>query len=147
MNKLALVSLIVLSSCSNIPEKKHTGYVTKLEDMHRIDVGDGEVVYQMEGKNYNMKDMSFVITETKPGGGPPLHIHPTEEAHIVLSGTVKYIIGDSIFTVEAPFVVKIPPNTAHTFLNVGDTVLNLVGAFGYDNYGPYKPIGDNPLRK
>lgn len=110
-------------------------------------VGDGETVYQAEGKNHGINSMSFVITETAPGGGPPLHVHPTEEAHVVLSGTVTYFIDDSIFTVTAPYIVNIPPNTPHTFINSGDTVLNLVGVFGQDNYGPYKPIGKNPLRK
>lgn len=115
--------------------------------MKRIDVGDGEVVYQAEGKNHGMNDMSFVITETQPGGGPPLHVHPTEEAHVVLSGTVTYYIADSVFTVSAPYIVHIPPNTPHTFMNSGDTVLNLIGAFGHNNFGPYQPIGKNPLIK
>lgn len=124
-----------------------SSYTIELKDMKRIDVGDGEVVYQAEGKRHGMNDMSFVLTETKVGGGPPLHVHPTEEAHVVLNGTVTYFIADSIFTVTAPYIVNIPPNTPHTFINSGDTVLNLIGAFGHDNYGPYKPIGKNPLIK
>ncbi|MCB0698423.1 MAG: cupin domain-containing protein [Chitinophagaceae bacterium] len=142
-----LIFCLFLFSCNTNTINYSQNYVTTLNDMKRIDVGKGEVVYQMEGKNHEMKDMSFVITETQPGGGPPLHIHPTEEAHVVLSGKVKYIVGDSVFTVEAPYVVKIPPNTKHTFMNVGDTVLNLIGVFGHDNFGPYKPVGDNPLMK
>ncbi|MCB9065851.1 MAG: cupin domain-containing protein, partial [Chitinophagales bacterium] len=133
-----LIFCLFLFSCNTNTINYSQNYVTTLNDMKRIDVGKGEVVYQMEGKNHEMKDMSFVITETQPGGGPPLHIHPTEEAHVVLSGKVKYIVGDSVFTVEAPYVVKIPPNTKHTFMNVGDTVLNLIGVFGHDNFGPYK---------
>ena len=117
------------------------------DKMHRIDVGNGEVVHQAEGKKHGMSSMSFVITETKPGGGPPLHVHPVEEAHVVLSGKVKYIVGDSVFTVEAPYIVRIPPDMKHTFMNVGDTVLNLVGVFGQDNIGPYQPVADNPLKK
>lgn len=114
--------------------------------MKKIEVGNGETVYQAEGKNHGMSSMSFVITETQPGGGPPLHTHPVEEAHVVLSGRVKYTINDSVFTVQAPYIVRIPPDAPHTFMNVGDTILNLVGVFGQDNFGPYKPIGDNPLR-
>ncbi len=145
---LLLLCLLGLS-CNNetkmTPAKSNERYVTALADMHKIVVGDGETVYQAEGKNIDMETMSFVITETQPGGGPPLHIHPTEEAHVVLSGTVKYFIADSVFTVTAPYIVNIPPNTPHTFMNAGDTVLNLIGVFGQDNYGPYQPIGDNPL--
>lgn len=81
------------------------------------------------------------------GGGPPLHIHPTEEAHVVLTGRVTYYIDDSVFTEDAPFSVRIPPNTLHAFINSGDTILNLPAAFGQDNFGPYRPIGTNPLIK
>lgn len=149
--RLAIILIICLFvvSCTTTPDVSHNSehkkYVTTLADMHKIEVGDGETVYQAEGKNIDMETISFVITETKPGGGPPLHIHPTEEAHVVLSGTVKYIIDDSVFTVSAPYIVNIPPNTPHTFMNVGDTVLNLIGVFGQDNYGPYQPIAENPL--
>lgn len=118
-----------------------------LSEMRRVDAGNGEVVYQAEGKNHGMTSMSFVITETQIGGGPPLHTHPTEEAHVVLTGKVTYYIEDSVFTVSAPFLVRIPPNTPHTFINAGDTVLQLVGVFGQDNFGPYQPIGKNPLIK
>lgn len=149
--KYYIWALVILACLScNQAEKKAPptqGYVTSLADMKKIVVGDGETVYQAEGKNHGINSMSFVITETAPGGGPPLHVHPTEEAHVVLSGTVTYFIDDSIFTVTAPYIVNIPPNTPHTFINSGDTVLNLVGVFGQDNYGPYKPIGKNPLIK
>jgi quercetin dioxygenase-like cupin family protein len=123
------------------------GHVITLADMKRIDVGDGETVYQAEGKDHGMETMSFVITETQPGGGPPLHTHPTEEAHVVLTGKVTYYIADSVFTVTAPYIVRIPPNTEHTFVNSGDTVLHLIGVFGQDDFGPYKPTGKNPLIK
>lgn len=150
-NIIVVLFLLALVGCEEQTQEGSpsdgSSYTIELKDMKRIDVGDGEVVYQAEGKHHGMNDMSFVITETKVGGGPPLHVHPTEEAHVVLNGTVTYFIADSIFTVTAPYIVNIPPNTPHTFINSGDTVLNLIGAFGHDNYGPYKPIGKNPLIK
>ena len=143
-----LLPLLLCAGCagSSADEQKKVGYVTRLADMRRIDVGGGETVYQAEGRNHGMKGLSFVLTETQPGGGPPLHIHPVEEAHVVLKGRVTYTISDSIFTVTAPYIVRIPPNAPHTFINAGDSVLNLVGVFGHDSYGPYKPIGENPLQ-
>lgn len=136
-----------VASCSGDAAKntRQDNYVITQAAMKKIVVRNGETVYQAEGKNHGMSTMSFVITETQPGGGPPLHTHPVEEAHVVLSGRVKYTINDSVFTVQAPYIVRIPPNAPHTFMNVSDTILNLVGVFGQDNFGPYKPIGDNPL--
>jgi mannose-6-phosphate isomerase-like protein (cupin superfamily) len=146
MNAYLLAALLLFTAgCTNSRDDQRKDYATQLADMHKIDVGNGETVYQAEGKNYNFENLSFVITETKPGGGPPLHTHPIEEAHIVLSGTVTYFIDDSVFTVSAPYMVRIPANSRHTFINAGDTVLNLVGVFGQDNFGPYKPVGKNPL--
>ncbi len=149
MKKYLLVgSLFVLLGCQNVKEQSGVhDHVVTLDKMKKIEVGNGETVFQAEGKNHGMRNMSFVITETKKGGGPPLHVHPKEEAHVVLNGRVKYIIGDSVFTVNAPYVVYIPPHTEHTFMNVGDTVLNLIGFFAEDNFGPYQPIDDNPLMK
>lgn len=139
-------------ACGDRQEKtekseKTPGYVITTADMHKVDVGGGEVVYQAEGKNHGMQDVSVVITETQPGGGPPLHYHPTEEAHVVLNGKVTYFIDDSIFTVTAPYIVNIPAGARHTFINSGDSVLNLIGVFGHDSFGPYKPVGKNPLVK
>lgn len=150
---LIVAGFVLLSACTTNTDKTNNGktgtadknYTITQADMKRIDVGDGEVVYQAEGKNHGMRNMSFVITETQPGGGPPLHVHPEEEAHIVLSGRVKYFIDDSVFTVDAPYIVRIPPGAKHTFMNAGDTVLRLIGAFGQDNFGPYQPIAENPL--
>ena len=145
-----ILPVLLLMACNDslqAEKQPNDVYVTTLADMHKIDVGNGETVYQAEGRNHSMETMSFVITETQAGGGPPLHVHPVEEAHVVLSGTVTYFIDDSVFTVTAPYIVRIPPNAKHTFLNSGDTVLNLIGVFGQDNFGPYQPIGENPLKK
>jgi mannose-6-phosphate isomerase-like protein (cupin superfamily) len=141
---LSLALLLAAGSCKQ--DAKKGGYVTRVVDMHKVDAGGGETVYQAEGKDHGMKDLSFVITETQPGGGPPLHVHAAEEAHVVLSGRVTYFIADSIFTVDAPFLVRIPANTPHTFINSGDTVLNLIGVFGQDAFGVYQPVGKNPLK-
>ncbi len=104
----------------------------------------GEFGHLLEGQRYGFQSLSFIITETHPGGGPPLHTHTCEEAHIVLAGTAAYVLGDQRFTVAGPYVVKIPPGVAHTFLNIGDQPFRLIAAFpdkrlSWDEHGP------NPL--
>lgn len=143
---IALAVFMMGCEATQAPKQAHSDYVISQDKMKKIVVGGGETVYQAEGKNHGMNSMSFVITETERGGGPPMHVHPVEEAHVVLSGKVKYTINDSVFTVDAPFIVKIPANAPHTFMNVGDTILNLIGVFGQENFGPYQPISDNPLQ-
>jgi len=84
------------------------------------------------------------MSETQPGGGPPLHKHETEEAHVVYSGHVEYIIGDRRFKVVAPYVVRIPARVPHAFLNVGSEPINVTGVFP-TKVRSYIELGPNPL--
>ncbi|WP_417603151.1 cupin domain-containing protein [Owenweeksia hongkongensis] len=147
---LASVSILLFVSCNSHKEEEkhshhHANYVTQLKNIEKKDVGNGEFVYQMEGKDLDFQSLSFAITETNPGGGPPLHTHTSEEAHIVMDGNITYVIGDSIFNVNGPFVTKVPAGVPHTFINSGDTVINLIAVFPKDNFGKYNPVGKNPL--
>lgn len=155
MRKSILYSLLIslCLSCGDNPEEhshEHphgSDYAHQLKDLKKIDAGHGEHVYHMEGKDYEMKGMSIAITETEPGGGPPLHVHETDEAHVVMNGSITYVIGDSIFKIDGPYVANVPAGTPHTFINSGDSTLNLIAVFPQDNFGTYKPIGKNPLWK
>jgi len=104
----------------------------------------GEYGYIVSGDTYGFEGLSFIITETHPHGGPPLHTHKTEEAHIVLSGTMDYVIGDKRFTAEGPYVARVPAGVPHTFANGGSTPLNLIAVFPTPEF-EWTPIGPNPL--
>ena len=104
----------------------------------------GEYGYLVDGHTYGFEGLSFIITETRPHGGPPLHTHRTEEAHVVLSGTMEYVIGDERFIWQAPYVVRVPAGTPHTFANAGTSPLNIIGVFPTPELD-YTPIGPNPL--
>jgi mannose-6-phosphate isomerase-like protein (cupin superfamily) len=104
----------------------------------------GEFGHLLEGRRYGFEALSFIITETHPGGGPPLHTHSCEEAHIVLAGTAGYVLGDQRFTVAGPYVVKIPAGVPHTFLNIGDQPFQLIAVFP-DAQFSYEELGPNPL--
>ena len=114
------------------------------EEMRSFYGPPGEFGYYIDGGNYGFKALSFIITETHPGGGPDLHRHDVEEAHVVFSGTVTYMIGDQRFTVTGPYIARVPAGVAHTFLNSGRTPLHLVGVFPAPQPA-YVHIGDNPL--
>ena len=73
-----------------------------------------------------------------------MHTHKTEEAHVVLSGTMDYVIGDQRFTAKAPFVARVPAGVAHTFVNAGTTPLNIIAVFPTPDL-EWTPIGPNPL--
>ena len=106
--------------------------------------GPGEFTHRLNGDEYGFDALSFIISETHPGGGPGLHVHDVEEAHVLLEGTAEYRIGDKTFTVQAPYVARVPAGVPHTFINAGDKPFNLVAVFA-SKHPSSKRIGPNPL--
>jgi hypothetical protein len=52
-----------------------------------------------------------------------------EESHVLLDGKILYALGDSIFVMEGPYIVNIPPMVPHSFQNLGDGLAELVVIF------------------
>ncbi len=125
---------------------KSTDYVFKLNQMESSYDVPGEFGHSMEGQKYGFEALSLIITETHPNGGPPLHTHEVEEAHVLIDGTVLYVIGDSTFTVEGPYVAKVPAGVPHTFINSSQEPINIVAVFPGKKI-TYSELGPNPLVK
>jgi mannose-6-phosphate isomerase-like protein (cupin superfamily) len=104
----------------------------------------GEFTHRLTGDQYGFEQLSFIVTETHPGGGPGLHVHDTEEAHVLLEGTAQYRIGESSFIVQAPYIARVPAGVPHTFVNAGSSKFNLVAVFA-SNHPNTRRIGPNPL--
>jgi mannose-6-phosphate isomerase-like protein (cupin superfamily) len=119
-------------------------YFFKFDQLEEAFRAPGEYTHRLEGEKYGFSSMSFIITKTQPNAGPNLHVHDVEEAHVLLEGTAEYRIGDKTFTVDAPYVVKVPAGTPHTFINAGAKPFNLVAVFASKNLVS-KRIGPNPL--
>jgi mannose-6-phosphate isomerase-like protein (cupin superfamily) len=131
---------------SNRPKKPHDSAANfftfdQLEYNYRV---PGEFTYRLIGDQYGFETLSFIITETHPGGGPGLHVHDTEEAHVLLEGSAQYRIGENTLTVEAPYVAKVPAGVPHTFINVGAEPFALVAVFA-SKHPTTTRVGDNPL--
>ena len=120
-------------------------YAADIEELPTINPGPGEYVHVMEGYKNGYQNLVIGITETFPGGAPPMHTHKGEEAHVLLEGTILYALGDTLFTIDAPYIVNIPPMIPHAFKNIGEKTANLVVIFPtniweYDvlDYFPFK---------
>jgi quercetin dioxygenase-like cupin family protein len=113
-----------------VPEMKHfTDYAVTLDKLPVINPGPGEYVHVMEGQRNGYKNLTIGITETFPGGAPPMHSHEGEESHVLLEGDILYALGDTIFTIKAPYIVNIPAGVPHAFKNIGNKTANLVVIF------------------
>jgi mannose-6-phosphate isomerase-like protein (cupin superfamily) len=139
-------AVLPATSFEKPPEEPYDGssYAISPRQMTSFYDVPGEYGYIVNGRAYGFEGLSFIITETQPHGGPPLHTHKTEEAHVVLSGTMEYVIGNQRFTVKAPYVARVPAGVAHTFVNAGATPLNLIAVFPTPEFD-WTPIGPNPL--
>ena len=110
-----------------VPEMKYfIDYAVTLDKLPVINPGPGEYVHVMEGQRNGYKNLTIGITETFPGGAPPMHSHEGEESHVLLEGDILYALGDTIFTIKAPYMVNIPAGVPHAFKNIGKKTANLV---------------------
>ncbi len=119
-----------------VPERFQPPAMTSIKDFALskrdlvvINPGPGEYVHVMEGQRHGYRNLTIGITYTAPGGAPPMHTHVGEEAHVLLDGKILYALGDSIFIMEGPYIVNIPPMVPHSFQNLGDQLAELVVVF------------------
>jgi mannose-6-phosphate isomerase-like protein (cupin superfamily) len=121
-----------------------TDHVFGAEQMVHFYDAPGEYGWIAEGKDHGLAEMSVIITDTRPGGGPPLHCHDTDEAQVLAEGHYRVLIGDRCFDVTGPATVRIPAGVAHTFVNPGDRPVHIVGVLPGDTIS-YRELGPNPL--
>ncbi|MET8702012.1 cupin domain-containing protein [Kitasatospora sp. NPDC004723] len=70
--------------------------------------------------------------------GPPQHRHARhDEGFYVLSGTVRFTVGDEDHDATAGTLVMVPPGTPHTFANPADEPAVMLSTFTPDLYVPY----------
>lgn len=137
----------IITDCAiNDPEQPFQASDTlfTLDQLASFYCEPGEYGHLLEGIQYGFDALSLIITETHPGGGPPLHIHECEEAHILLEGETSYVIGEQRFTATAPYVVKIPAGVPHAFLNIGPHPFRLLAVFPDSRFTDVE-VGPNPL--
>ncbi len=129
-HQLKVLGRGTLGGSFSIPEMKYySEYAVPLEKLPVINPGPGEYVHVMEGQRHGYNNLTIGITETFPGGAPPMHSHEGEESHVLLEGDVLYALGDTIFTIKAPYMVNIPAGMPHAFKNIGKKTANLVVIF------------------
>ena len=138
-----------------VPQKLYySDYAVQLEKLPVINPGPGEYVHVMEGQRNGYKNLTIGITETYPNGAPPMHSHEGEESHVLLEGDILYALGDTMFTIKAPYIVNIPAGMPHAFKNIGKKTANLVVIFPtnvwkYDvlDFFPFKSYDSKPVSR
>ncbi len=94
------------------------------EGGERIRIFDEEIVVKVSGAETGGA-YAVLVGSIAPGGGPPLHAHPTSETCYILSGefevTQRDAKGVSTFRAGPGAVVNAPGGVPHRFENVSPT--------------------------
>ncbi|MFE7170281.1 cupin domain-containing protein [Streptomyces sp. NPDC057616] len=70
--------------------------------------------------------------------GPPQHRHAQhDEGFYVISGTVRFTVGDRDYDATPGTLVMVPPGAPHTFANVTDQPAVMLSTFTPDLYVQY----------
>ncbi|MFJ3234341.1 cupin domain-containing protein [Streptomyces sp. NPDC086787] len=70
--------------------------------------------------------------------GPPQHRHARhDEGFYILSGTVRFTVGDEEHDAVTGTLVMVPPGTPHTFANLTDQPAVMLSTFTPDLYVQY----------
>ena len=106
-------------------------------DIHAIDWNSIEWTPVREGverKAFSGESATVALHRLMPGHQPQPHSHPNEQIAYILSGTIRFFVGDSEHLVGPGGLLVIPPNVKHWGEVVGDEpVLNL------DVFTPRRP--------
>jgi quercetin dioxygenase-like cupin family protein len=93
--------------------------VLEPDDGLRLQSGPGrDLVFKVTGEDTGGA-FDYFIVEVAPHGGPPLHVHHTQEETIhVLEGRFRIQIGDETFRVGEGGFAYLPSGVPHAFLNL-----------------------------
>ena len=111
----------------------------------RLNSGPGrDLIFKVTGEDTGGA-FDYFIVQVAPRGGPPLHVHHTQEETIqVLKGRYKIRIGDEVFICEEGGFAYLPSRVPHAFLNLTDEPGEIVVVYtpggGHKFYEELGPI-------
>lgn len=85
----------------------------------------GSATARYQGSDHGA-DASLFWVRTPPGEGPDAHWHPYTETWVVLDGEASIEAGDEHLQAHPGAIVTVPAYTAHSFRNIGTTVLEMI---------------------
>ncbi len=111
----------------------------------RLRSGPGrDLIFKVTGKDTGGA-FDYFIVEVAPRGGPPLHVHHSQEETIhVLKGRFKIRIGAETFHCKEGDFAYLPSKIPHAFLNLtdepGEVIVVYVPGGGHKFYEELGPL-------
>ena len=146
-SRITIIALLTLGGlCFARGMKPSTAgvQVQHLDQEQEVKYPWGSLRWLMSGKIDPDAKQTFGIVEIKAGQRNFLHSHPnSEELLYVLSGSCEHIVGDQKVVLHPGDLVRIPRNTDHQAIVLGDGPLRAVISYSTPdrqivNVGPTK---------
>ena len=103
-----------------------------------IDLGPARIRILEDGRTTAHRLGIGEITLAPHGEGPPQHRHAQhDEGFYVVSGTVRFTVGETGYDAPAGTLVMVPPGAPHTFANPGSEPAVMLNTFTPDLYVQY----------
>ena len=83
-----------------------------------VDPARGDDAGELQGYHLGA-NVSVIVVDAPPGGGPKLHRHPYEEVFVVQEGNATFTACDETTEVAGGQVVVVPAGVPHGFVNPG----------------------------
>lgn len=77
-------------------------------------------VREWEGYVCEETNISIILVDVPPGGGPRLHRHPYTEVFVVHEGHALFTIGSNCVSARAGSILIVPKGVPHKFINSGE---------------------------
>jgi mannose-6-phosphate isomerase-like protein (cupin superfamily) len=102
--------------------------VVRASDVEAFELGGGSRLRLLDGAQYGFGNVSLVLSEYPSGSGADLeHRHPHVSSIVVVGGKGRFKVGDDAIVAEAGDIVVVPADAWHSFHNIGDEPLRIVG--------------------
>ena len=68
-------------------------------------------------EKHGAESLSVVELVVEPGYSGRLHTHDSDEAFMVVEGSIQFVVGDEVQTVRSGYSMLAPPGVAHKLVN------------------------------
>ncbi len=99
------------------------------DDSTKEELAPGVGRWRLLDSELGAESLTVADLTLTPDSKIPTHIHPTEEAMVILDGELEAVLGDEVITVTAGQTVLAPPGVKHGFVNRSGGSARLMAIF------------------
>ena len=103
--------------------------ILETNEANMVEISPGVERWQLVSSEHGAQSLTVADLTLAPESKVPTHMHPTEEAMVILEGELEAILGDAVTTVRAGQTVLAPARVKHGFVNRSGSDARLMAIF------------------